>query len=235
LVSSVIAGAGERSAGAAMENLHLASFVCAAVCAAHALARHACVVGKSMLFRLSDLRRVGGFRAVRNLLAEDYVLGQRFQRAGFRVALSSHAVETVVESWGVQRFLERHLRWSQMRRRLNLPAYLGEPLLNPSPLLFAALLCGYATANRQLAAFALLGLCAKAGSDLLLLRHLRGSALRAADLPLLFVKDALVLGIWAVGLFRQTICWRGHRMRVAAGSVLLPLPADPRRAPAEAA
>ena len=41
------------------------------------------------------------------------------------------------------------------------------------------------------------------------------------------VKDLLVAGIWVVGLFRTTICWRGHRLRVGPGSHLTPVEAPP--------
>lgn len=220
LVSNPIAGAGERTIGSLLENLQLASFVLSSVCAADALASHACVVGKSMLFRLSDLSRLGGFRAVRHVLAEDYVLGQKFQRAGFKVVLSPHAIQTVNEGWRLSHFVERHLRWAQMRRRLNAAAYFGEPLLNPTPWLLATL----ALTSGKPAALALIGLCVKAASDVLLLAKVRGAAIPAWKLPCIWLKDLLVLGIWAVGLFRQTLSWRGNHLRVARGSLLLPPP-----------
>lgn len=227
LVHNVLVGEGERSAGALLENLHLAGFVCAAVCAATTLLGQPAVIGKSMLMHRDELARAGGFAAVKDLLAEDYQLARRIQANGRVVKLSSFRLTTVNVQWSLARFLGRHLRWAQMRRRQQFGWYLLEPLGQPAVLLLGLLALSLwqpevSVFARSPARLAGLGLAFTLAADAALWHRLRGAAPSLPGLLLMPVKDLLVFALWCVGLVRRRVEWRGHWMRIGAQSRLEP-------------
>ncbi len=229
LVTNLVAGSGERSTGATLEGLHLVTFVARATAFAAAHLARACVVGKSMLFRQSDLARVGGWSSVRDVLAEDYVIGQAFQRAGYRVVCSGHVIHTYNRDWPVSRFVNRHLRWGQMRRRVHLPAYLLEPVLSPTSLLMVMVMLSLwaGTAVDLVVPLGLLGIGIRLLADRALWRLMRGTPPPLSTLLLGLPKDLLVLGVWLVAGFRRTIHWRGNIATIGPGTRLQAKPPRP--------
>jgi ceramide glucosyltransferase len=223
LVTNLILGSGADSLGSKLETLILATFVGRATLFAQRYLDRACVVGKSMFFRRSDLTRLGGWASVRNVLAEDYVLGRAFHAAGYQVAVAPSAVQCYVPGWTLRRFWARHSRWAQMRRRISLAGYLLEPLLYPTPslLLASALACVGGVQELALAAFVVL--LARLGLDGLLLTRLHGARPNWTLLLLGIVKDCVAFAVWGLAWFRHTTTWRGNRLRIGRDSVLSPV------------
>lgn len=215
MATSLFAGVGERSLGAALENLHLNGPIAGSVAASQELTGRTIVVGKSMMFRRSTLDRLGGLESVSTLLAEDYVLGRMVRAAGQEVRIGTVIVDNVCERTTVRRFVDRQLRWGLLRSRLKPLAYPLEPLLSP---LFVALIAP--AFGAPLVPALAWALALSAGRDAIQWWRLRGPAGLLRALPLVPLKEALALGVWAVAPFHRHVSWRGRRFRVSAGTRL---------------
>ncbi len=219
LVTHPIAGVGERSLGSLLDNLHVTATISPGMVAAQRIAGRDIVVGKSMALRRRDVEAMGGFESVKDVLAEDYVLGLRVgSELGKRVAMSDLPVQNVNQDREVKDFLARYTRWCVMQRKIVGPAVYGaQALLNP----VALALIGTILA-RDAAALALFAtVCAaKAALDGASARALRGGGFAWPKLALVPVKDLLFAFAWACGLAKTTVDWRGNALRVLEGSRL---------------
>ena len=225
LVTHPVAGIGERTLGALFDNLTMCGSVAAGVASVKRIAGVDLVVGKSMALRRIDLRAIGGFERLKDVLAEDFLAGRIVTRElGKRIALASQPVFRLSRSQCVPAFLSRYLRWSVMQRKaVGNCAYAAQILLNPVAFATAAVL---ASPGRWTA----LGFCAVALARSGLhecsakaLRN-RGFSLFSLFAPL---ADVLLAFVWAAGLVRSTIEWRGHRLAVRERTRLEPVAGAP--------
>ena len=210
LVSNLFAGVGEEHSGAALENLQLNGIIAGGVAAATTLGI-TCVVGKSMLMPVRALAAIGGFAAVRNLLAEDQAIGIRVRKAGYSIRLSHHVIENVNRERSFRWFLNRHSRWFKIRRRLALPTFLIEPAFN-------LVVVGMVWALSGESGLAWGGLLVLVGlgmiRDAVQAKRLRGTFPSLRHLLLSPVKDLFLLPVWLDALLNRRIHWRGHQFLV---------------------
>lgn len=226
LVTSPICGEGERTLGAALESLQLNGPVAAGVAIASEIARHPIVVGKSMMFRRSELLRLGGLESVADVLAEDYVIGRMYLEAGYVVRIAPTPVRNIVRAATVRTFSERMLRWGMIRVRLAPVAFFLEPLA--SPLLVAAIALAAQTLGAWPLLWAVTLMLVRDAATIALVRGPRG----LGALPLVLLRDVIVLATWVVTPFHRHVRWRGRRVRVSAGTRLYA--AEPSALPAPA-
>jgi ceramide glucosyltransferase len=220
LLSSLVSGIGERSAAAAMENLQLTSYVAPGCCAALKLANIHCVIGKSMLFRRSELRELGGLSLVKDSLAEDFLLGRHFAEHGKKVLLSATPIRNVNVDMPLERLFARHARWLKMRAVIHTPGFLCDLFANPIALALLTLFSADFERELSIACLALIAL--KTAVDGCMVRLVRGVPMKLRHVLLVPVKDALLFGIWVYAIFSRSIVWRGIRFRMGSDSQLLP-------------
>ncbi|HEX4352118.1 MAG TPA: glycosyltransferase, partial [Polyangiales bacterium] len=223
LLGGLIAGSGERSIGAVLDNIQLTTFTTPGICLAQELVGIACVIGKSIVYRKSELESLGGFERVKDVLAEDYVLGQAYVQAGKRVMLSRLVVENVNVDASLARFLSRHSRWLKMRVVVHVGGFAADLLSNAT--FFAVLAAVQSGFEPSLLAFAAIVIAYKMQVDLRLMTRLRGTPLAWRHRACMPLRDLLLPCVWIYALFSRTTEWRGERFRLSRGSLLTPLTA----------
>jgi len=220
LLGSLVVGVGERSLGAQLENTQLTAFTLPGVCTARELANIQCVLGKAMLFRRSELERIGGLARVKDVLAEDYVLAQVFEAEGRKVVVSPRTVQNINVDTPLERFFARHSRWLKMRAVVSIPGHVADLGSNPFPLsLLAWALSGF---DGRLLLVALLVALHKAHCDAQLMRGVRGKSLGLAQLWVSPLRDLSLAALWLYSTLSRSTDWRGRRFLLGPGSVLIP-------------
>jgi ceramide glucosyltransferase len=223
LVTHPLAGDGEHERGARLgavaDNLHLTGAITPAVVTAKRICGKDYVVGKSMAMRRADVEALGGFASVKDVLAEDFVLGRAVvARLGKRVVLGRCVVTCVSVRRALDGFVRRYARWNVMQHQCaGLLAYVGLLLENPALLAATAALVEPSVATAALAA----ACCAsRMATDRLAGRLLRGRGFTLRALLAGSTKDLLCGAAWAYGLVSRSIEWRSNRLVVLSGSRL---------------
>lgn len=220
-VTNPIVGIGERKLGSLLDNFHLGATVASGMIAAKlSPVKHDIVVGKSMALRRSALQTMGGFYAARNHLAEDYVLGLGVRKIDLRVQHCRLPVLQVSQDRSVRDFYRRHQRWCIIHRTAIMTiTYLGNGMLNVTPWALAGLAV---YPNR----FTLLGFlfvwAMKTALDASNAKQFRPTLFGWKTPFVVLIKDLVYGAAWAYGLFIRDVDWRGNKLRVHHGSLLVP-------------
>jgi ceramide glucosyltransferase len=164
-------------------------------------------MGSGILIRQSVLASIGGFAAFADYLADDFQLGNRPRRLGYRVELSSYVVEHRLDTATLQDLLWHQMRWYRGIRASRPWGYAGLVFTQG---MAAALALAAATVGARLAM-----------AWYVAVRCLRDEAARRY-LWFVPVRDLLSFLVWLCGFFGGTIVWRGERFRLERGGRLVP-------------
>ena len=216
LVSHLFRARGARTLGSRLESLHLNGALRAGTAAMAGLLGIPCVVGKSILVSREALNAIGGIEALRDHLAEDFLLGRLVSNAGYRVVLSGDEIETSEVSRSFAAAWSRQRRWAILRKRLGKVSYAAELLASPVPWFSGALAASRGNAAGIVLAASLyllrIGLEAAAAE--------RSDCFRASDLLLAPLRDLAVAALFWAGLFGRRTSWRGRKLFVGRETLI---------------
>ncbi len=218
LVTNLIMGEGGKTLGAKLENLQLNTFIILSVCFLDKFLKMPCSIGKSMLMRKSDFEAIGGFNAVKDFLAEDYIIGKLMHEKGKKVALCSYIIKNINEYWSFKRFLNRHTRWAKIRWKIAGAKYFTEPLSNP---IFLSSIIPFLDGFSKISlSVFLMVVLLKITFDLYVGKVIKSTTgISAILIP---VKDLLVALMWFVPIVNCKINWRENIYKIGKDTLIIP-------------
>ena len=174
-------------------------------------------LGSTLAVWREALEKAGGLLSIVDYLADDYELGARVARAGYRVEVNAEVVETAVPAYNWRGFFDHQLRWLRTVRSARPGGYAG--------LIFTHGF-GWAIVNVLASGMSPVSLWLLGLSFFLRLAQAMtvGAGVLAdhevlANLWLLPLRDVIAMGLWVAGFAGNTIVWRGERFALKDGKL----------------
>ena len=211
MVTSLYKISNPRSMGAALESLSIALDFVPSVLVARRLEGVTFGLGASILMTREALRDIGGFESIKEYLADDYQLGFKLWKKGYRNVISRYVIENRVGPMSLAGHLNHRLRWARTYKASRPWGFLGYGITHM--LTFALILFCLSPSPASALALALaLGLrCTLA---LVMYRKVIRTRRWLASLPFLPLCDILGFFVWLWSFAGSRVVWRGVAFRV---------------------
>jgi ceramide glucosyltransferase len=216
LVTCPYRGAAGPDLGSRLESLGISTdFIPGVLTASHLESGIHFGLGSTLAISRAALQAIGGFESIVDHLADDFELGARISKAGFKVGLAHEVVETLLPRYTLAKFFEHQLRWSRSTRDSRRGGYLGLGVTYAVPW---AMLSVLAAPHWKLTWILLITvLLARLALALLVGRGILADRTVARRLWLLPLRDVVALGVWAWSYAGDTVTWRGEKFLLKNG------------------
>ncbi len=220
LVTSLYKISSPETMGAAFESLTIALDFIPSVLVARRLEGITFGLGASMLISKKALEDIGGFPAIADYLADDYQIGNRLWRKGYKIVLSRYVLEDIAGRMSMADYFAHQLRWARTYRACRPKGFLGYGITHALPLaLLFFLLHGPAALSFSVLSAVII---MRLGLFLALYKKVIRTKKWLLWLPLMLLKDITSFGIWLWSFLGSKVSWRGRVYRVEKGGRILP-------------
>lgn len=180
--------------------------------------------GASIAVKREALDAIGGFPAIADHLADDYLLGNRVHGAGYEIVVLPYVVETVLDSRTLGDVGRHQLRW-QRTYRVQQPVGWFASIVTHATLwgVVSVLITGGSPLGWAMFFFAL---ACRLGSLAGIMRLLN-ERVTPRWLPMVPLKDLGFSAIWAVCWFGRDVNWSGQVLHVDADGRMRPVGVEP--------
>ncbi len=174
--------------------------------------------GSTIALRRDTLRRIGGFAAFRDVLADDNAMGQAVRRLGLAVAVPARPVlDHLCAATTARATFAQDLRWSRTIRSVDPGGFAGSIVTNPLP--FAAIAWLFDGFGWRTLALLVVTLACRAA-----LQQRMAQFTGAASHPLWLgpLRDCWSFAVFVASFWPGSLDWRGHTFAVEADGTMAP-------------
>jgi ceramide glucosyltransferase len=176
--------------------------------------------GATIALTKEKLRSIGGFEAVADYLADDYMLGNLIAKAGYRVALSPCVVETMLRPMSFMAMAKHQVRWARGIKACQPTGHIGSVVTYGIVLAFFYLLLTGASLPGSLlfaAAFA-----ARMAMGWYVGDHCLGDRISARSVFLTLARDFFNFVVWCLSIAGRRVEWREKVFVITEGGKMKP-------------
>ena len=179
-------------------------------------------LGPTTVVRKDSLASIGGYAALKDYMAYDFSIGNLIAKAGYKVVLSGHVIDHVVNQTSFVRMWQNQLRWAQTTRYSRPKGHFGTGLIFAMPYgllgLLAAALLGHWGIGLLLLGMAVINRIVEAW--LVGWMVVRDPRVRRA--PWLYpLRDLLGFVVWFASYLRLRYVWRDSRFELKGARIVL--------------
>lgn len=174
-------------------------------------------LGATIAIKRKVLEAAGGFRAVKNMLADDFYLGNFTNAQGYEIKLSDSLVTLTCEEKSFAEFWHHQLRWARTYRTVR-PISIATVMMHGP--FWALILLAMTRGSAAALATLVLVVAARLAMSAAIVGRVLKMPEMLSELWMVPFKDLIMTGVWFASLFSNKVKWAGREFKVVRGGAM---------------
>jgi ceramide glucosyltransferase len=179
-------------------------------------------LGPTTVVRKDALASIGGYTALQDYIAYDFAIGNLIAKAGYRVVLSGHVIDHVVNQKSFRGMWQNQLRWAQTTRYSRPKGHFGSGLIFAMPYGLLAFLAAAGLGHWGIGVLLLSAAVVNRLVEAWLVGWMVVRDPQVKKAPWLYpLRDLLGFAVWFASYLRLRYVWRDSRFELKGTRIAL--------------
>jgi ceramide glucosyltransferase len=179
-------------------------------------------LGPTIAVKKEAVARIGGYQALGDYFANDYMIGNLIHKAGYRVVLSHHIINHIVSQKSFRKMWDSQLRWAKSTRYSRPMGHLGSSLIFAIPFGLMGFAAAIPLGNLQLGLFLLgAGFLNRILESWLIGWTVVRDPIALKKPWLYLIRDLLGFAVWVASYTAARAVWRSSNYELNRDKIVL--------------